>query len=245
MTWDESQFKANRKSLLRKLETDLGTRATARDFVRASYKDDYCYLWDWAGFPILQMPEDIVALQEILFRCKPDVYIETGVAWGGSIALAATILSACNPNASVLGIDKHLRPGLQARLGELGLTATIELLAADSTSAESLDWVRSRIKPDSSIMVVLDSHHTHEHVKAELDLFSPLVTPGQYLIVGDTSITELASETDRVRPWSSDRNPMTAVAEFLADHDAFETDQGLDAKLLTTFHPGGYLRRLK
>ena len=160
------------------------------------------------------MPEDIVAFQEILFRCKPTVIIETGVASGGSIALGASLMSLNEPTGKVLGID---------------------------TSA--LKWVADKVTESDRVMVVLDSHHTHEHVLSELRAFSSFVTRGQFLIVADTSVKDLANDTDRVRPWSQKRNPHSALQEFLAESSEFVRDERVNNKLLTSFHPGGYLRK--
>jgi cephalosporin hydroxylase len=242
--WSERNFLDERSLKEHALSEDSGTRAIARDFVQASYRHDYCYMWDWLGFPILQMPEDIVALQEILFRYQPSVFIETGVAWGGGVALAASIMSLYNPTGSVLGVDLNLRPDLSDKLENLGLPVSTGLLQASSISDEALAWCSSAIGPHDRVMVLLDSHHTHDHVLTELNLYSALVSKGQYLIVGDTSAGELAHATKRERPWTVDENPLSAVREFLAASECFEQDLQLNSKLLTTFHPLGYLRKL-
>ena len=242
--WNENEFLETRLERTRGLAADLETRTLARDFVRASYRHDYCYMWDWLGLPILQMPEDIVALQEILFRCRPSVFIETGVAWGGGLALAASVMSVYNPTAKVLGIDLNLRAELPHKLEDLDLPVKFDLLKASSTSDEAMDWISSAIDPDDRIMVILDSHHTHDHVLTELRRYGPLITRGQYLIVGDTSAGELVKATERKRAWNENFNPLSAVEEFLASSEDFERDAEIERKLLTTFHPFGYLRKL-
>jgi cephalosporin hydroxylase len=189
------------------------------------------------------MPEDIVVFQEIIHRCRPTVVIETGIAWGGSVALSASILSLVNGGGRVIAVDLNLDETLDRRLAKLGLPVEIALLKGDSTSPGTLDQIRALIGPDDRVMVSLDSHHTHEHVLRELDLYSEFVTEGQYLIVGDTSVRFLADATKRERPWSRDRNPYSAMLEFLDINQEFLVDDAVNSKLLSTFHSGGYLVR--
>jgi len=244
MNWDRVKFEEDREVRLSQQALDKGLEKLSKEFLAASYQRDYCYQWDWAGFPLLQMPEDIVAYQEIVLGCKPTVIIESGVAWGGGIALAASLMSTYQPDGKVLGIDLNLDLSLQDRLGELGLPVLIDLIRASSVDKEAIDWVSSQIGSEDSVMVVLDSHHTHEHVLAELNAYAGLVSRGQFLIVGDTSIKDLANSTDRVRQWSLTDNPHTALQEFLLSNKEFCVDERLSKKLLTTFHPGGYLRKI-
>jgi cephalosporin hydroxylase len=143
-----------------------------------------------------------------------------------------------------LGIDLNLDFSLRDRLGELGLPVLIDLICASSVDEETINWVKAHISSEDSVMIVLDSHHTHEHVLAELNAYAGLVSRGQFLIVGDTIIKDLANSTDRVREWSSTDNPHTALQEFLLSNKEFRVDERLSKKLLTTFHPGGYLRKI-
>lgn len=239
--WDEQHFRGERARRLYELSGDFETRRLARAFVKASYRHDYCYMWDWMGFPILQMPEDIVALQEILFSRRPTLFVETGVAWGGGIALAASIMSLYDPSSRIVGIDLNLHEDLPSKFRNLNLPVTIDLLKMSSTSREAINSVKARISPEDRVMVVLDSNHTHDHVLQELRLYGPLVSRDQYLIVGDTSAGELSEVTRRIRPWDIQLNPQSAVNAFLSETQSFVRDASLDAKLLTTFHPSGYL----
>ena len=244
MPWNRKQLESDRTTKLLRQSADKDLESLSLDFLKKSYQFDYCYQWDWAGFPILNMPEDIVAYQEILFRCKPTVVIETGVAWGGSIALGASIMSLYEPTGKVLGIDKNLDDGLLFKLRQLNLPVTIDLLQSNSTEDSALNWVAEQLNKYDRVMVVLDSHHTHDHVLSELRVFSSFVTSGQFLIVGDTSVKDLADDTDRVRPWSSTQNPRSALEEFLTESSEFVRDDQVNNKLLTSFHPGGYLRKV-
>jgi len=243
MNWDRGKFEEDRELRLTQQAEDTGLISLSKEFLAASYRRDYCYQWDWAGFPILQMPEDIVAYQEIVLTCKPTVIIECGVAWGGGIALAASLMSMYQPDGKVLGIDLNLDPSLQDRLRVLGLPVTIDLIRASSIDKDTVDWIKNKIGSEDSVMVVLDSHHTHQHVLAELKAYANFVSSGQFLIVGDTIIKDLADSTDRVRQWSLTDNPHTALEEFLLSNKDFNKDDRLSKKLLTTFHPGGYLRK--
>jgi cephalosporin hydroxylase len=243
MTWNREALESQRSEILKRLRTNQSLRNSAESYLRETYSEDQNYLWDWLGFPILQMPEDIVVFQEIIQRCRPTVVVETGIAWGGSIALSASILSLANGSGRVIAVDLNLDASLDRRLGELNLPVEIALLRGDSTAPEVLERVRQLIEPDDRVMVSLDSHHTHEHVLRELELYSELVTVGQYLIVGDTSVRFLADATRRERPWSRESNPHSAMLEFLAKREDFEVDDNVNSKLLLTFHPGGYLVR--
>jgi len=243
MSWNRDELEVQRELIRDSLQSDSNLQDVSLNFLKSSYQRDYCYQWDWLGFPILQMPEDVVAYQELIFRCKPTVIIETGVAWGGSIALAASILSHLSENGRVIGIDLNLDPTLEARLGQLPLRARIELHGASSVDIAVVQTIAESITPDDRVMVVLDSHHSHDHVYQELALYSDLVSVGQYLIVGDTSVKDLAAETHRRRDWSSDLNPHSAVEAFLLADNNFIRDE-VNNKLLTSFHPGGYLKRV-
>jgi cephalosporin hydroxylase len=244
MTWNPAELKHQRRKIREQLSEDHELHDVACEFLQRSYRRDYCYQWDWLGFPTLNMPEDIVAIQEIMFRNKPTVVVETGVAWGGGVALVASLMSLYAPTGRVLGVDKHLDPTLDERLSAVGLPVEIQLLEDDSTALGALEWVADRIRPDDAVMVILDSDHSHDHVLSELQLYGKIVSPGQFLVVCDTSVRLLADSTDRQRPWSRSRNPDSALGEFLAATSLYERDEETNQKLLTSFHPGGYLRRL-
>ena len=153
VTWDRAKLEADREFKAQRLSGDAALRDSGLNFLTHSYEFDYCYLWDWAGMPILQMPEDIVACQEILMSCRPNVVIETGVAWGGGLALVATMMSLYEPNGTVLGIDLNLNPELSEQFEQLDLPVTIELLEASSTDQSALTWVDAHIAPTDRVMV--------------------------------------------------------------------------------------------
>lgn len=243
MSWDRKQFDSTRLEIIQQLGQDEELKRIGQEFLKSSYKKDYCYQWDWLGFPILQMPEDIVVLQEILFRCKPSLVIEAGVAWGGGLALVASVMSMYRPDGIVVGVDLNLNPDLASNFASLKFPVAVKLLEGSSVDDTVIAQLEALIRPSDKVMVILDSSHSHDHVLEELSIYSRLVSSGQYLIVGDTSVKDLAGQTKRSRPWNHLKNPHSALVEFLSTDSTFSPDISLDAKLLSSFHPGGYLRK--
>jgi cephalosporin hydroxylase len=244
VSWDREKLEASKLKAAQDQSKDAATVAAGMEFLRRSYDHDYPYQWTWAGLPIIQMPEDILTIQEVIWSNRPSVVLETGVAWGGSIALYASLLSLYCESGKVLGIDLNLDPGLQTRLDDLALPVEIHLLKSDSTSAQSIEWARSKLSPDDRVMVLLDSHHTHDHVLNELRLLSHLVTSGQVLVVCDTIVRDIPGVSHRQRDWDSHNNPHTALEQFLGESTDFVRDENVNRKLLTTLNPGGYVRRV-
>ncbi len=214
----------------------------------------YSYHFEWLGRPIIQFPQDIVALQEIIWANKPDLIIETGIAHGGSLILSASILALLDlfdqehgkeiiRPRKVLGIDIDIRAHNKAAILSHPLGGRIQMLEGSSVSTEIFSQVENIKKEYDRIMVILDSNHTHEHVKSELDLYSHLVSPGQYLIVFDTIIEKFQAGTYSNRSWDKGDNPMTAVNEFLMTSRNFDVDAEIESKLLITVAPRGYLKR--
>jgi cephalosporin hydroxylase len=191
------------------------------------------------------MPPDIVVLQEIIWETRPQLVIETGVARGGSLVLSASILQLIG-DGRVLGIDIDIRAHNREAIESHPLAHRIEMIEGSSVDETVLAEVRRAADGVERVMVVLDSNHTHAHVLAELRAYAPLVTVGQYLVVADTFVEDIPSQQHRPgRPWGPGDNPATALREWLADTDAFEPDPFVNAKLLVTASPGGYLRRLR
>lgn len=201
------------------------------------------YQYSWLGIPIVQIPHDIVALQEVIWKTKPTLIIETGVARGGSVILSASLLQLLD-HGRVIGIDIDIRPHNRQRIEAHPLARRIELIEGSSIAPDIVAAVRRRIKPDDQVMVVLDSNHTHEHVLAELRAYAPLVSNGQYLIVADTLVESGSSEYFINRPWGPGNNPATALHLYLSECSDFIIDQELDNKLLMSSNPRGYLRRV-
>lgn len=239
--FDRIAFESDKRRHAAEQGRDSRLKALAQDFNAASYQYDYGYQWTWLGLPIIQLPTDIVAVQEILWETKPTLVIETGVAWGGSIVLYASILQLLN-EGRVVGIDRTIPEQNRREIMKYPFSHRISLIEGSSIDEAVVGNVRAMVNPDDRVMVVLDSSHTHEHVLAELRALAPLVTNGQYLIVSDTSVEYLPPQTPRKRPWGPGSNPLTALRAYLAETARFETDQHIDDKLLLTYTPHGYLR---
>lgn len=204
----------------------------------------YSYNFNWFGRPIIQLPEDIVTLQEIILDVKPDLIVETGVAHGGSLVLYASMLQLLG-RGEVVGVDIEIRPHNRQAIEGHPLSNRIKLIEGSSTSEQVVEQVRQIATDKRSVMIILDSDHTHEHVIRELELYSPLVTKGSYLVVFDTGIEDMPEGTYPDRSWGKGNNPKTAVWQFLKQNDRFEIDRALEARLLYTVAPDGYLRCVK
>lgn len=218
----------------------------------------YTYHFDWMGRPIIQFPQDIVALQELVWRTKPDLVIETGIAHGGSLILTASLLAlqdlcdcALNgtnldpskPTRRVIGIDIDIREHNRALIQRHPLSPRIRLIQGSSVDSDVVSQVAAEAAKAKRVMVCLDSNHTHAHVLSELKFYAPLVTEGCYCIVWDTAIEDVPKSLFSDRQWGPGNNPKTAVWEFLKTHPEFEIDRDIQSKLLITVAPDGYLRR--
>ncbi len=202
-------------------------------------------LWQqntWLGFPILQWPTDLLVLQEIVVNQKPRVIIETGSYQGGSAIFFASLLKLTG-GGKVVSIDwPGLSPEALNKVKNHELGSMIEFITGDSTAPETVSKVRKMLGSEDNVMIVLDSDHSYSHVKKELEIYHQFVSPGGYLVVGDTICAELG-KLDGYAKWIDD-NPLRAVREFLLDNDLFICDNSRE-KFLVTFFPEGFLRRVK
>jgi cephalosporin hydroxylase len=205
----------------------------------------YTYNFTWLGRPIIQIPQDILAMQELVWRVRPELVIETGVAHGGSLVLYASLLELLGGAGRVLGVDIDIRSHNREALEAHPMMRRIDLLQGSSVDPVVVSEVHARAKGKGPVMVVLDSNHTHAHVLAELRAYAPLVQAGSYLVVFDTLVEALPKEAFPDRPWGPGDNPATAVRAFLAECDRFVVDGDIDARLLLSVAPGGYLRCVK
>lgn len=203
---------------------------------------EYSYHFKWLGRPIIQFPQDVVAIQEIIWETRPDLIIETGVARGGSVILHASVLEAIGEDGQVLGIDIDIRSHNRVEIERHPLFSRIKLLEGSSISPEIINQVRAHAARARRCMVILDSNHTHAHVKRELEIYAPLVSPDCYLLVFDTIIEFMPESFSANRPWGPGNNPMTALEEFLKTDKRFEVQHDISAKLGITVAPGGYLK---
>ena len=241
------------------------------NFIKSSLEDKYSYNFSWLSRPIIQYPQDMVAMQEIIWSVRPDLIIETGIAHGGSLILSASMLALIDycdaiqkggtfdPQTShrrVLGIDIDIRAHNRTAIEAHPLAHKIDMIQGSSIAPDITAQVRDRASGYETILVCLDSMHTHEHVLAELEAYAPLVSKESYCVVFDTIIEDLPDDIFPDRPWSKANNPKTAVWEYLrrlnqegrkaADGAPlnFEIDKTIENKLLITVAPDGYLKRV-
>lgn len=223
--------------------------AAARDLHVKLGTHNYFHHFTWAGLPIIQTPQDIVQMQDLIWTIRPDLIIETGVARGGSLMFYSSLLelnAACGGphDAQVLGIDIDIRRHNRELIEAHPLFKRISLIEGSSISPEVEAKVKVIASKKRRILICLDSNHTHDHVLAELTAYAPLTSVGSYCIVFDTIVDDLPEELYRDRPWGPGNNPKTAVFEFLKTHPEFEIDRQIDARLITTGAPEGYLKRV-
>jgi len=231
------------------LEANEKLQKEGVDFLVNSARSNYSYNFTWMGRPIIQYPQDIVAMQELIWEVQPDLIIETGIAHGGSLILYASLLelnAACGgpSGASILGVDIDIRTHNKQAIDAHPMSKRIEMIQGSSIATEIVDAVKAKAQGKQRIMVVLDSNHTHEHVLAELEAYAPLVTKGSYCVVFDTVVEDMPKGSFPDRPWDVGNNPKTAVWEYLKNHDEFEIDKRIQHKLLITVAPDGFLKRI-
>ena len=207
------------------------------------------YYWlhqmNWFGEPVLNLPQDMFAFAEIIYRTRPEFIIELGVAWGGSLLFYSTLLQILG-GKNVIGVDVYIPDDLKTRLASHGkISKKIILINGSSTNEGTVAKIKSILEGSRKILIILDSLHTHKHVLKELKIYSQFVGKDYYLICGDTDIEYIPQPEDRPRPWGVGNNPKTALDEFLKENDRFVIDQSVDNKLLFTCIPGGYLKCIK
>jgi cephalosporin hydroxylase len=239
---DRQEFEARKIEMAAKMATDHTLLQRARDVSFDADVYEWTYQWNWLGLPVIQMPTDIIAMQELIWETKPQLIVETGIARGGSLALYATVLQIIG-EGTVIGIDIDLRPHNRQALTSHPLAHRFRLIDGSSTDPTVVQQVRELAQDCERVMVVLDSNHTHEHVLAELEAYGSLVSPGQYLVVADTAIDEIPVQAHRPRPWAPGNSPLSAVNEWRTRHPEFDVDKVLEDKLLISSSRGGYLVR--
>lgn len=254
------------------ISVDKQLRDTAANFMRASTTPKYSYNFTWQGRPIIQYPQDIVAMQELIWQIKPDLIIETGIAHGGSLIFSASMLAQLDicdaieademidPKVSrrkVLGIDIDIRAHNRAAIEVHPMASRIQMIQGSSIASDVIEQVKQIAKNYSRILVCLDSNHTHDHVLAELEAYAPLTSIGSYCVVFDTIIEDMPADMFPDRPWDKGDNPKTAVWEYMRrlkeeGHRAsdgavlqFEIDKSIEHKLLITVAPDGFLKRVE
>jgi cephalosporin hydroxylase len=238
------QFEEERIQRIQNNGNNEALRKTADDFIVTSNTAQYSYNFSWMGRPIIQYPQDMMAMQELIWEIRPDLIIETGIAHGGSLIYYASLLELIG-NGEVLGIDIDIREHNRKEIEQHRMFKRIRMIEGSSVSSQIAEQVKKAAEGKQRILVSLDSNHTHEHVLQEMELYAPFVTPGSYLVVFDTIVEHLPDNYLPGRAWSRGDNPHTAVQEFLKKNDQFEIDSAIDNKLLISVAPQGYLKRIR
>ncbi len=242
------------------LAADKDVQALSRIWLREISPHKYAYNFRWLGRPAIQFPQDQVALQELIWQIKPDLIIETGIAHGGSLIFSASMLALLDmtdaisagtmidPKVSkrkVIGLDIDIRPHNRAAIEAHPMASRIQMIQGSSIDPKIISEVHEISKNYRSILVCLDSNHTHDHVLEELKAYAPLTTKNSYCIVYDTAVEDMPASLSGERPWGPGNNPKTAVWEYLKTHSEFEIDKDIQSKLLITVAPDGYLKRVR
>ena len=229
------------------MSKDLEFKKQSQKWFEKSLKYEYSYHFSWLGRPIIQYPQDILAIQEIIWKTKPDLIIETGIAHGGSLILSASMLELIG-KGEVLGIDIDIRKHNKQEIEKHPMFKRITMIEGSSIDIKIIKKVQEFAKNRKKIMVILDSNHTHDHVLSELNAYSKLVKKGSYVIVFDTIISDIPNKYSKKLMngnWNKKDNPKTAVHEFLKENKRFEIDHEVENKLLITVAPDGFLKCIK
>jgi cephalosporin hydroxylase len=252
------QFEAERQQRINQQGADQALRALSSEWLETTMRQQYVYNFEWLGRPIIQYPQDMVAVQELIWKVRPDVVVETGIAHGGSLILSASILAMLDlcdatqngelldprqPKRKVIGVDIDIRAHNRDAIEAHPLANRIEMIQGSSIAPETVQQVRNAIPGGAKVMVFLDSMHTHDHVVGELDAYGVLTSPGSYCVVFDSFVEDMPPKFFADRPWDVGNNPRTAIRQWLPAHADFEVDTALENKLLVTVAPGGFLRR--
>lgn len=243
MSYDK-EFELERDFNLKNLKANQKLNLERDDFFQNLVDAKYSYNFNWMGVPIIQMPGDLIVFQEIIYKVKPDIIVECGVARGGSILFWSSMLELFHKEGIVIGVDIEIKNHTQEAINDSLFKHRIKLIEGDSTDVSTLNKIKSLISKDKKVMIVLDSYHTELHVLKELELYSQLVSTGSYLIVLDTVIEKLKAEKNR--PWGPGDNPMTAVKRFMkGKSNVFEQDFDLELKSYLTVAPNGFYKKIK
>jgi len=256
---ENNMFREEVAANIRALGEDVDVQALSRIWLREITPYRYAYNFSWLGRPLIQLPQDMAALQELVWSVKPDLIIEAGIAHGGSLIMHASFLAMLDycdaieagvplnvtrPKRRVLGLDIDIRSHNRVAIEAHPMSNRIDMIQGSSVSSEVIDQVHNIAKDHECILVILDSNHTHDHVLAELEAYAPLVSTGSYCVVFDTLLEDMPDSLVNNRPWKKGDNPKTAVHEYLRSHPEFVIDKNIDHKLLISVAPDGYLKKV-
>jgi cephalosporin hydroxylase len=255
---ENSKFALEVENNIQSLTQDNMLKSLSNMWLRDVAPHKWSYNFRWLDRPAIMLPNDGWAMQELIWKIKPDLIIEAGIAHGGSLIYYASILAMLDvadalengakmdpkeTKRKVLGLDIDIRKHNKDAIEAHPMFNWIEMIEGSSVSAQTVDYVRAEAAKSKTIMVVLDSNHTHEHVLAELEAYAPLVSVGSYCVVFDTIVEDMPADLQPDRPWGPGNSPKTAVWKYLATHPEFEIDHSIDNKLQITVAPDGFLKR--
>jgi len=243
---DKTFEKINKKNIAL-MAKNPSFRNLTKSWFKLSEKYQYSYHFSWMGRPIIQYPQDIIALQEIIWKVQPELIIETGIAHGGSLIFSASMLQIIG-KGKVIGVDIDIRKHNRIEIEKHPMFKRIKMIEGSSIDEKIVKKVYELVKNKKRILVILDSNHSHDHVLKEMELYSPLVKKNSYLIVFDTvieDISPISKSSHKKRPWGKGNNPKTAVKHFLKNNTRFVNDVEIENKLMITVGPCGYLKCIK
>ena len=238
------EFQEERRKAILDMGKDKEFRRMSLDWILKSNEHKYGYNFTWMGRPVIQFPNDMLIIQELIWQVRPDLIIETGIAHGGSIIFSASMLELIGGNGKVIGIDVDIRKHNRVEIENHSMMKRIVMIEGSSINEEIVNQVYEIAKDKKSIMVFLDSNHSHKHVLSEMDAYGKLVNVGSYMVVFDTCIELFPKGYCSDRPWDVGDNPMTAIQEYLEGNDNFIRDELVNSKAVITAAPDGYLRKI-
>lgn len=240
------QFKQERAEAINNMTQDKELKQKSLDWMLHSDQYKYTYNFTWLGRPIIKYPQDIQIMQELIWKVKPDLIIETGIAHGGSIIFSSSMMELLGNGGKVIAVDIDIRKHNREEIESHPMMKNITMLEGSSIDEKIVQQIRDYAKNFKNIMVVLDSNHTQDHVLRELELYTPLVSVNSYILLPDTFVEFFPKGYVKDRPWDVGNNPFTAMEAFLKTTSDFIKDESLTDKLLITEAlGGGYLKRIK
>jgi cephalosporin hydroxylase len=242
---DDSEFAVHNQAMIEKMAADQQLQRAGLDWLIKSSPYQYTYHFRWLGLPIIQLPQDIVAMQELIWEIKPDAIVETGIARGGSLIFYASMLHLLDAGGIVVGVDIDIRDHNRKMIESHPMSRYVRMIQGSAIDRDVVEQVRQLIAGRKRVLVALDSMHSHPHVAEELRLYSPFVTKDSYLVVFDTAIEQMPETFFPDRPWGRGNNPWTAVHEFVRNNDRFAIAHAIADKLQLTVAPDGYLKCVK
>tara|TARA_B100001013_G_C24621753_1_gene447493 strand:+ start:2155 stop:2883 length:729 start_codon:yes stop_codon:yes gene_type:complete len=240
----DKKFDERNKKFEKTMSKDVEFKKLSQRWFDISLKYEYPYHFTWLGRPIIQYPQDILIIQELIWKIKPDLVIETGIARGGSLIFTASILELIG-KGNVIGIDVDIRKHNREEIEKHPMFKRIKMIEGSSIDKKIVKKIFKLAERKKKILVLLDSSHTHSHVLEELKSYSPLVNKGSYVVVFDTVLEDMPKNSFPNRPWDKGDNPKTAVKEFVKKSNRFKIDVDMERKLMITSNPSGFLKCVK